>query len=254
MERQLKESPITWTSSLQGTRRWDVVLARLRLGHTQITRGHYMSLGPRPLYTRCETRLTVRHIPTVLGSPPPAPGGFPLYLRHNPHTDFSPSLGTLPIFVATGESFFDRLHSYTNTHTYTHNVTLTQARILSLSHKHTHILTLTQTYTHTHTLSCKHIYCHFDTHTHKHTHTNIHTNTHTQTHTRKHTQTYTHKHIHTHKHTHTNTNIQTHTHTHTHKHNNTHKHTHTQTRTHKHTHNTSTRENRHTCITQFHEL
>ena len=60
--RQLKDSPVAWPSSFQGNRRWEVVLARLRLGHTRLTHGHYMSRGPRPLCPRCDTRLTVRHI------------------------------------------------------------------------------------------------------------------------------------------------------------------------------------------------
>ena len=36
---------MAWTSSFQGNRHWEVVLARLSLGHTQLTHGHYMSPG-----------------------------------------------------------------------------------------------------------------------------------------------------------------------------------------------------------------
>ena len=60
--RQRKKSGITWPSLFQGNKHWEVVLNRLRLGYKWLSHGHYMSRRSRPMYPRCDTRLTIRHI------------------------------------------------------------------------------------------------------------------------------------------------------------------------------------------------
>ena len=62
--KQIKPNVGVWQSSFQGDRRTEVVLSRLRIGHTHLTHGYLMST-PRdtfPECTTCRTHLTIRHI------------------------------------------------------------------------------------------------------------------------------------------------------------------------------------------------
>jgi ribonuclease HI len=57
--RMVKTSPTPWNTSTQPFRRDEVVLARLRIGHTLHTHGHLMEGGPPPLC--CGVPLSVLH-------------------------------------------------------------------------------------------------------------------------------------------------------------------------------------------------
>jgi hypothetical protein len=57
--RLVKTSPTPWNTSTQPFRRDEVVLARLRIGHTLHTHGHLMEGGPPPLC--CGVPLSVPH-------------------------------------------------------------------------------------------------------------------------------------------------------------------------------------------------
>jgi hypothetical protein len=57
--RDIKPSPTLWSTSTQPLRRDEVVLARLRIGHTFHTHSHLMEGAPPPLC--CGTPLTVLH-------------------------------------------------------------------------------------------------------------------------------------------------------------------------------------------------
>ena len=43
-------------------RHWEVVLARLRLGHTRLTHRYLMEGGRAPVCTNCGSNLTIEHI------------------------------------------------------------------------------------------------------------------------------------------------------------------------------------------------
>ena len=51
-----------WASSSCDSRRKEVLLARLRLGHTRITHAHLFTSDPPPLCSNCRIPLTVEHI------------------------------------------------------------------------------------------------------------------------------------------------------------------------------------------------
>jgi ribonuclease HI len=51
-----------WESSCQKTRKQEVILSRLRIGHTRLTHGYLMSREEPPMCTQCNTVLTINHI------------------------------------------------------------------------------------------------------------------------------------------------------------------------------------------------
>ena len=62
--RNIKDTTYKWSSSLQKERLNEVLLARLRIGHTNITHGHLMCTPhePPPICDTCLVELTVKHI------------------------------------------------------------------------------------------------------------------------------------------------------------------------------------------------
>ena len=52
----------TWCNSCHKNKQWEVILARLRLGHTRVTHKHLMEKGPVPQCANCNVALTVEHI------------------------------------------------------------------------------------------------------------------------------------------------------------------------------------------------
>ena len=62
--REIKPRLGAWSSSLRGSRRQEVLLSRIRIGHTYDTH-HYLLCGDdRPLCPRCGDPLSVRHVLT----------------------------------------------------------------------------------------------------------------------------------------------------------------------------------------------
>ncbi|XP_049952055.1 uncharacterized protein LOC126462772 [Schistocerca serialis cubense] len=59
--RALKPLPVAWTSSSRPSRREEVVLARLRIGHCRFSHRHLLTAAPAP-FCPCGHLLTVRHI------------------------------------------------------------------------------------------------------------------------------------------------------------------------------------------------
>jgi len=51
-----------WKSSSRTSRRKEVLLARIRIGHTYATHGYLLRNEDRPMCTRCDMPLTVRHV------------------------------------------------------------------------------------------------------------------------------------------------------------------------------------------------
>ncbi|XP_073979064.1 uncharacterized protein [Rhodnius prolixus] len=60
--RLIKESVRSWDSSIRDNRREEVVVARLRIGHSRLTHGYLMCRQLPPLCETCNTLLTVDHI------------------------------------------------------------------------------------------------------------------------------------------------------------------------------------------------
>ena len=60
--RPIKGTVAKWPTSYNKNRRLEVVLSRLRLGHTRITHGYLMENKPAPICQRCNVSLTVKHI------------------------------------------------------------------------------------------------------------------------------------------------------------------------------------------------
>ena len=62
--KQIKSNVTLWKSSLQVDKKAEVVLTRLRIGHTRLTHGYLMSTphGDIPRCNSCNTLLTVKHI------------------------------------------------------------------------------------------------------------------------------------------------------------------------------------------------
>ena len=62
--KEIKETVKIWKSSTQNKRREEVILTRLRLGHTNITHNFLMSMPhePPPICNTCQAQLTVNHI------------------------------------------------------------------------------------------------------------------------------------------------------------------------------------------------
>ena len=62
--KNIKDTVKRWTTSAKMDRKTEVMLARLRIGHTLITHGHLMTL-PReepPKCNKCDVQLTVCHM------------------------------------------------------------------------------------------------------------------------------------------------------------------------------------------------
>ena len=62
--KEIKDTTQSWSSSSQIIRRNEVVLTRLRIGHTRLTHGHLMCNphNPVPLCEQCHVQLSVKHI------------------------------------------------------------------------------------------------------------------------------------------------------------------------------------------------
>ena len=60
--KKIKDSVMKWNSSEQKNRRNEVVLCRLRLGHTKLTHGYLMEGKDPPKCSTCGVPITVHHI------------------------------------------------------------------------------------------------------------------------------------------------------------------------------------------------
>ncbi|XP_055589528.1 uncharacterized protein LOC129741768 [Uranotaenia lowii] len=60
--REVKNTVLPFKAALLGNRRDDVILARLRIGHTLLTHSYLLDRVDRPLCPRCNEVLTVKHI------------------------------------------------------------------------------------------------------------------------------------------------------------------------------------------------
>ena len=62
--RSIKASTKPWPSSTQNSRHHEVILTRLRIGHTNLTHGHLMSTphGPPPTCDICHCLISVKHV------------------------------------------------------------------------------------------------------------------------------------------------------------------------------------------------
>src|SRR5215469_3428806 len=60
--RSIKSTLGKWTTSNRNSRREEVLLARLRLGHTRLTHGYILAGNLRPRCESCNKNLTVFHI------------------------------------------------------------------------------------------------------------------------------------------------------------------------------------------------
>ena len=62
--RRIKNTVNSWPSSSQKIRRLEVILTRLRIGHTRFSHGHLMSSphAPQLLCSRCNVAMTVHHL------------------------------------------------------------------------------------------------------------------------------------------------------------------------------------------------
>ena len=60
--RNIKTFITPWSTSLHRNRCWEVILARLRLGHTRLTHGYLMENGRPPMCSVCNTTIIVEHI------------------------------------------------------------------------------------------------------------------------------------------------------------------------------------------------
>ena len=60
--RAIKDSITMWPSSSQQNRKWEVLLCRLRVGHTHLTHGHLMEGRQAPYCEDCLVPMTVIHL------------------------------------------------------------------------------------------------------------------------------------------------------------------------------------------------
>ena len=62
--RTIKHSVNSWPSSVQKKRHMEVILTRIRIGHTRLTHGHLMSSPHEspPLCDVCQCQLTIKHL------------------------------------------------------------------------------------------------------------------------------------------------------------------------------------------------
>ena len=65
--KELKPSIGLWASSSQRSRREEVTLTRLRIGHTYDTHGYLLSGDEAPLCHRCDSRRSIKHVLTECG-------------------------------------------------------------------------------------------------------------------------------------------------------------------------------------------
>lgn len=62
--REIKNDISLWKSSLRDKRREEVILTRLRIGHTRLTHGYLMTRDPPTDCQTCGSALTVKHVLT----------------------------------------------------------------------------------------------------------------------------------------------------------------------------------------------
>ena len=60
--RSIKDTVMPWSSSIQKTRSHEVILSRLRIGHTRMTHKHLMENDNPPICDICHVRISVQHI------------------------------------------------------------------------------------------------------------------------------------------------------------------------------------------------
>ena len=60
--KEIKSHVQPWSSCIRNVRREEIILCRLRLGHTRLTHGYILDREQRPECRRCNVYLTVRHI------------------------------------------------------------------------------------------------------------------------------------------------------------------------------------------------
>ena len=60
--RTVKPTVHPWSNPHHKNRRWETVLARLRLGHTRLTHSYLMSRSPPDLCSHCQVPLTISHV------------------------------------------------------------------------------------------------------------------------------------------------------------------------------------------------
>ena len=60
--KEIREMVGNWDTCRRQNRREEIVLCRLRLGHTRLTHSYILDHEPRPQCTRCRSPLTVKHI------------------------------------------------------------------------------------------------------------------------------------------------------------------------------------------------
>ena len=60
--REIRSSIATWNSSYNANRRTEVILSRLRIGHTRLTHQFILEGGNPPVCDQCDEVLTVKHL------------------------------------------------------------------------------------------------------------------------------------------------------------------------------------------------
>ena len=108
--RELKPILKPWGSSLRRNRQEEVMLCRLRIGHTYATHGHILRGEEKPVCPRCRVPLTVAH---VLLSCPRLRGSRARHLGHiASNVTLRHILGDESNWVLTGSlfSFFRAIH------------------------------------------------------------------------------------------------------------------------------------------------
>ena len=60
--KEIRQSIEHWPSGYQRNRRAEVILSRLRIGHTRLTHGFLLEGGIAPVCDQCNSSLTVDHI------------------------------------------------------------------------------------------------------------------------------------------------------------------------------------------------
>ena len=60
--KKIRPTVESWSSLYQNNRKNEVVLSRLRVGHTRLTHGHILVKGNAPVCDHCQQQVTVEHI------------------------------------------------------------------------------------------------------------------------------------------------------------------------------------------------